>query len=1220
MYIKQVIIQGFRSYRDQTVVEPFSPRHNVVVGRNGSGKSNFFYAIQFVLSDEFSHLQAEARQALLHEGTGPRSLSAFVEIIFDNTDNRLPIDKDEVVLRRMVGAKKDQYFLDKKLVTRTDIMNLLESAGFSRSNPYYIVKQGKIIEMATARDAQRLKLLKEVAGTKVYDERKEESTKILQETESRRDKIEETLKYIEERLATLESEKDELKEYQKWDRMRRSLDYTIHDHELKDVRKKLDEIQERRDNSGAQTVKLRGRQEEAATKAQEASKQLRELRSKHQTLIDEKELLNTEHQELIKDKAKAELGIKDIQDELESERNTKKGAEDELRKLHEKIAVVEKDLAAIAPRHQAELDREQKALTQLAQAEQRRKELFAKQGRGSQFHSKEQRDGWIDKEVGKLKRNIDEKKDQIAKLKADLVSDSGKREKLESSIAEITASLDSQKDIIDQKNKSCGESKKQKDVLANERNDLWRAENSLQQALTTTRDELYKEEQALRSITGRAVLNGIDSVQKVLKSLANSGRNAEVNGYYGLLIENFECEEAFHTSVEVTAGSRLFFHLVDTDTTSTALLSEMNRLKLPGEVSFMPLNRLDVSPTQYPDSTDAVPMVSKLKYKAKFEKAFQHVFGKTLICRNMETASQFARTLNLDCITLEGDQVSRRGALTGGYYGNRRSRLHLQKTKAELARRLEQQEAEYASHKAKLVDVEGRINKVVAEMQRMETQNSKNKDTFDKMKQDLRLMKEDLERLNKDRAPKERSLNTMESSLETMTGSLQGLMAERGTDLQSHLSREDQKELENLTETIQRLTAETKQSLRERTKLETEKNQLENKLSNNLRKKQDSLQKELEDISVADRGSRMETLQAELTVLSQRINENRNRLKEVDRQIDNILTDQKSRQQDLEKWKSEELDYQEKIREDAKELEKMMTKQSLLLKKRDEAMKKIRELGSLPTEAFEKYKDLNMKQLFNKLEHCNRELKKYSHVNKKALDQFMSFSDQKEKLITRKEELDKAYKSIEDLMQALDHRKYEAIQLTFKQVSKYFTEIFQKLVPQGHGVLVMKRGEPEPAAEGETQEDNNEAAAAAARDDDADGQNVPVIMQFTGVGIKVSFTGNRGEMRDMQQLSGGQKSLVALGLIFAIQKCDPAPFYLFDEIDQALDAQHRKAVADMIHELSGDAQFITTTFRPELLEHADKFYGVVFRNKVSHIQCVSKEEAQDFVEDDAQHG
>ncbi|XP_037822548.1 structural maintenance of chromosomes protein 3-like [Lucilia sericata] len=91
MHIKQIIIQGFKSYKDQTVVEPFDKRHNVVVGRNGSGKSNFFYAIQFVLSDEFTHLRPEQRQGLLHEGTGARVISAYVEIIFDNSDNRVPV-------------------------------------------------------------------------------------------------------------------------------------------------------------------------------------------------------------------------------------------------------------------------------------------------------------------------------------------------------------------------------------------------------------------------------------------------------------------------------------------------------------------------------------------------------------------------------------------------------------------------------------------------------------------------------------------------------------------------------------------------------------------------------------------------------------------------------------------------------------------------------------------------------------------------------------------------------------------------------------------------------------------------------------------------------------------------------------------------------------------------------------------------------------------------
>ena len=95
------------------------------MGRNGSGKSNFFYAIQFVLSDEFSHLRHDQRQQLLHEGTGTRTMVAYVEIVFDNSDNRLPIDDSEVALRRQIGLKKDQYYLNKKIVTRSDVMNVL---------------------------------------------------------------------------------------------------------------------------------------------------------------------------------------------------------------------------------------------------------------------------------------------------------------------------------------------------------------------------------------------------------------------------------------------------------------------------------------------------------------------------------------------------------------------------------------------------------------------------------------------------------------------------------------------------------------------------------------------------------------------------------------------------------------------------------------------------------------------------------------------------------------------------------------------------------------------------------------------------------------------------------------------------------------------------------------------------------------------------------------
>ncbi|XP_076467825.1 structural maintenance of chromosomes protein 3-like [Babylonia areolata] len=1201
MYIKQVIIQGFRSYRDQTVVEPFSPKHNVIVGRNGSGKSNFFYAIQFVLSDEFSHMRPEQRQALLHEGTGPRVITAFVEIIFDNSDNRIPIEKDEVVLRRVIGSKKDQYFLDKKMVTKTDVMNLLESAGFSRSNPYYIVKQGKINQMATAPDSQRLKLLREVAGTKVYDERREESKGILRETEGKREKINDLLKYIEERLNTLESEKEELKEYQKWDKMRRSLEYTIHDHELKDTKKKLDEIQQKRDCSGEQSKLLRDQQQTASDQVKSLNKELKELKQHIHTLLEERDSLGSESHDLTKKKAKLELDIKDVEDEMEGNQNMKRKAEAELQKVTDRIQQTQEQLEAITNKYEQKKEQEEDCSNALQTAEQKRKDLYAKQGRGSHFTSREDRDNWIKKELRSLNKAIKDKADQIQTLQKGSGEDDNKAAQLKTKVEELTAKVEKHKEMVSTATKELEELRSQKDSLQNERNTLWRTESTLQQGLNTAREELHKKEQGLRSLTGKALLNGIDSVNKVLQNFRENNRYPDVvKGYHGILIEVFDCEKTFFTCVEVTAGTRLFHHIVDTDRTGTRILQEMNKLGLAGEVTFMPLNRLDARDTPYPNTSEAIPMISKLTYKDTFAPAMKHVFGKTLIARNMEVATQIARTQNLDCITLDGDQVSRRGALTGGYYDSRRSRLDLQKSKLQLMESLGEQEKEYNEHRSKLEELEGQITQLVSKMQTTETKISKQKDNYEKMQAEIRLSNEELHQLEKARPSKGKSVSSLQASLQAMQGQAQALKDELGTDLQSQLTMEDQKEVDRLTDQITQLTQQNRAAWQERIKLEGEKNKLENLLSNNLTKKRDRLMGDMQEAATEDRKRKLEKLRNGLASVDERLSEMKGQNKDHDSQIEKLNKEQKKKQTEMEHWKGQEREIQERIQEDAKDLEKMTNKQSLLLKKKEDCMRKIRELGSLPSDAFEKYQNLSLKQLFKKLEQCNTELKRYSHVNKKALDQFVNFSDQKEKLIKRKEELDRAHESIvHELMDALDHRKYEAIQLTFKQVSKFFSEIFKKLAPQGHAVLVMKKGEMDQQGE--------------------DGATVPLVEQFTGVGIKVSFTGNKAEMRDMQQLSGGQKSLVALTLIFAIQKCDPAPFYLFDEIDQALDAQHRKAVADMIHESCQDAQFITTTFRPELLEHADKFYGVKFRNKVSHVECVSRDEARDFVEDDSTH-
>ena len=154
MHIRRVVIEGFRVYRGRTEPGEFSVQHNCVVGANGTGKSNFFAAIQFVLGELGSSrvLHADERRRLLHEGVGHAVASAFVEVHFDNADGFLPVESAEVVVKRAVTLRKDEYYVDGRRASKAEVASLLDSAGLSRTNPTHIVPQGRVMALTTMRD------------------------------------------------------------------------------------------------------------------------------------------------------------------------------------------------------------------------------------------------------------------------------------------------------------------------------------------------------------------------------------------------------------------------------------------------------------------------------------------------------------------------------------------------------------------------------------------------------------------------------------------------------------------------------------------------------------------------------------------------------------------------------------------------------------------------------------------------------------------------------------------------------------------------------------------------------------------------------------------------------------------------------------------------------------------------------------------------------------
>lgn len=1201
MYIKQVIIEGFKSYKEQVATEPFSSKHNCVVGANGSGKTNFFHAIRFVLSDLFHNLRAEDRQALLHEGAGHQVLSAFVEIVFDNSDNRIPVDRELVRLRRTIGVKKDEYFLDKKHITKTEVMNLLESAGFSRSNPYYVVQQGKIASLTLMKDHERLDLLKEIGGTRVYEERRKESLKIMMDTENRRKQIIEVVQYIEERLKELDEEKEELKKYQQLDKQRRSLEYTIFEKELLDARQKLEEIEELRAGVSEKSSEMHNTVIEAHEKSKNLEKELKILNKELQTLMKEKEAAERLKTEGLKLYAKKELDVKDVQERMKFEARTKVEVQKELKTLEQEIELSKKTLEDVSLFYDQVMAQEEAIFKGISDRERQLSILYQKQGRTTQFHNKEARDTWLQKEIDDYERVMTDVTEQIAKLHLETENLNKEYALQRASIEAREAEMYEQEAMAEKCLKDTAALKLQRDEMQETRKRLWKQEGELNIEVEKLKAEVVKAEKSMDLAAPGDIRRGLQSVRRIV-------RDHNITGVYGPLAELLECDEKFFTALEVTAGNSLFHVVVETDEISTRIIRYLTSEK-GGRVTFMPLNQIRAHNVHYPTGPDVVPLLKKLKYEDQFRPAFAQVFGGTVICRDIEVATNVARSSDVDCITLDGDQVSKKGGMTGGFYDYRRSKLKLLSIIRENNKLINVKQQELTKVRTELQNLDMKCNAVVSEQEKMNATQSYHRSQADQLRTDIAALKKQESSTRQTLEAKKKLLATAHNQVEGHKAGIASRRTEMETPLIDSLTTEERRVLSSLNPEITKLKEQLIECKARRMDAESRKSELEVVLSTNLVKRQQELQAQL---AASDSQSLMQDVEVrkqDLKDAKTSVDEAVQQTKLVADQIDKHAKQIRDLKQALEDLKGLEDKYKLTLQDESKDLEQLLNRRNLLHVKREDLMKKIRDLGSLPSDAFEKYQKKSIKELHKTLHKCNEQLKNYSHVNKKALDQYVNFTEQREELHKRQAELDSGDEKIRELISVLDHRKDESIERTFKGVAKFFKEAFSELVPGGHGSLVMM-----------TKRKADEADDDADEDEAPNGDNEVRREKYVGVKVKVSFTG-QGETQSMKQLSGGQKTVVALTLIFAIQRCDPAPFYLFDEIDAALDPQYRTAVGNMIKRQADAAstQFITTTFRPELVKVADRVYGVTHKNRVSRVDVITREEALYFIEHDQSH-
>ncbi|CAI6738288.1 AAB_G0029310.mRNA.1.CDS.1 [Saccharomyces cerevisiae] len=1221
MYIKRVIIKGFKTYRNETIIDNFSPHQNVIIGSNGSGKSNFFAAIRFVLSDDYSNLKREERQGLIHQGSGGSVMSASVEIVFHDPDHFMILPSgvlsrgdDEVTIRRTVGLKKDDYQLNDRNVTKGDIVRMLETAGFSMNNPYNIVPQGKIVALTNAKDKERLQLLEDVVGAKSFEVKLKASLKKMEETEQKKIQINKEMGELNSKLSEMEQERKELEKYNELERNRKIYQFTLYDRELNEVINQMERLDGDYNNTVYSSEQYIQELDKREDMIDQVSKKLSSieasLKIKNATDLQQAKLRESEISQKL---TNVNVKIKDVQQQIESNEEQRNLDSATLKEIKSIIEQRKQKLSKILPRYQELTKEEAMYKLQLASLQQKQRDLILKKGEYARFKSKDERDTWIHSEIEELKSSIQNLNELESQLQMDRTSLRKQYSAIDEEIEELIDSIngpDTKGQLEDFDSELIHLKQKLSESL-DTRKELWRKEQKLQTVLETLLSDVNQNQRNVNETMSRSLANGIINVKEITEKLKISPESV-----FGTLGELIKVNDKYKTCAEVIGGNSLFHIVVDTEETATLIMNELYRMK-GGRVTFIPLNRLSLdSDVKFPSNTTTqiqfTPLIKKIKYEPRFEKAVKHVFGKTIVVKDLGQGLKLAKKHKLNAITLDGDRADKRGVLTGGYLDqHKRTRLeslkNLNESRSQHKKILEELDFvrnELNDIDTKIDQVNGNIRKVSNDRESVLTNIEIYRTSLNTKKNEKLILEESLnaiilklEKLNTNRTFAQEKLNTFENDLlQEFDSELSKEEKERLESLTKEISAAHNKlnitsdALEGITTTIDSLNAELE------SKLIPQENDLESKMS------------EVGDAFIFGLQDELKELQLEKESVEKQHENAVLELGTVQREIESLIAEETNNKKLLEKANNQQRLLLKKLDNFQKSVEKTMIKKTTLVTRREELQQRIREIGLLPEDALvNDFSDITSDQLLQRLNDMNTEISGLKNVNKRAFENFKKFNERRKDLAERASELDESKDSIQDLIVKLKQQKVNAVDSTFQKVSENFEAVFERLVPRGTAKLIIHR-------KNDNANDHDESIDVdmdAESNESQNGKDSEIM--YTGVSISVSFNSKQNEQLHVEQLSGGQKTVCAIALILAIQMVDPASFYLFDEIDAALDKQYRTAVATLLKELSKNAQFICTTFRTDMLQVADKFFRVKYENKISTVIEVNREEAIGFI-------
>ena len=1167
VHITQIEFENFKSFGKKIKI-PFFDGFTTISGPNGSGKSNIIDGILFCLGLSGSRtMRAEKLTDLIYNGGGKRPDYAQVTIKIDNTKKEFPNNRDIIVITRKVKQTElgyySYYYIDGKTVTLQEMHEQLSKAKITPEG-YNVVMQGDVTHIIQVTSFERRKIIDEIAGVSEFDNKKERSLNELEIVRERIERVDIIIEEVKAQLQRLTEERNQALKYKALREERRRYEGFVILAKLNDAKKELDsidsELQEKKieqektrveyehqkNTLQALGLELHELNEQIMQKGEaeqiQVKKEIEEIKGQHELATNTIELLNNEIATTEKTKHRALLEIN--RERETGQRLDEKMAEEQLRESTLQIELSEK-------KTQMQLIRSEITDVDVEYADTQEM-LTDLKNRLEECRS----------EKNELMRNEDRLLDAIRRRTSDV-------REIEIEITDSQEKINSKENDLQKATKEIANLVLTVKQLYHDHENLEKNRMSLKAAAEEVERELINNQREYMRIEAKIKAEReLGGYSSAVETILKSARNHELEGIYGTIAELGTTDKNYSTALEIAAGGRIQAIVTATDEDAAYAIAYLKQRRR-GRATFLPLNKLKPSrPVEAPDHAGVIDYaINLMDYEQKFDPAFWYVFRDTLIVGTLSDARKLIGRYRM--VTLEGEMIERGGAMTGG---STRSRHLFAGGETEKLSGLAQKTTELESRKNSILNkidsIESHIHTLLKEIAETEKQLSKKQLELE----DIKGRGEQLTTLINKRRDE---LQQIDGEQKTLKAEMEE-MEERKTakNLQIHEFEEQIHELE------EKIKGSPLPRFNEQiNKLQDEINHLQNRIYdvkeglNSINLERKYVKEKIEEIT--RNTSELETKKTEHLEKIQQLHQ---KIK----QLDSDLIEKQEREKQL----SVELRELQKRREDlnetydcAKEKTRNITitiqqfdKQMLALSTTREAVSE--QILQLQAELSQRNLNENeevptTEKVYSRIKSIERAMERLEPVNMRAISEYDEVEARERELQSRRDIL---FTERQELLQRITHyeqMKKDAFMEAYTSINKHFKEVFAEL-SSGTGEIVLENPDD----------------------------------PFTG-GLTIKARPSDKTEQRLEAMSGGEKSLTALALIFAIQEYRPAPFYAFDEIDMFLDGANAERVARRIKKSSKEAQFIVVSLRKPVIEAAQRTLGVTMQeNNISMVTGV----------------